>query len=543
MKKLLFLLSVLCSSPALSQVKQSGTVTPGHAVQWTMNGTIQDAGPATRGTLTSLGITASGPSFCINSDLVTSAGWQQFCFGVTTAGGGTISVQNFGTAPAKPFTVTVNGTPYQFPFTTSGILGPVSTTIGHLATWNNTTGTLLADGGAVLIPGGSSGQVQINQSGVFGGITNTALTALINTATASLPGSIPAWPNNTTTFFRGDGTYSTLPTATTGALGVVRPDGTSITIAGGVISSVPVGGAPTNPAMRLTLVSGVPVPTTDQSGIASHYCTPYPGGSAAATAFVPITTDGINFTMTSVGELTQTTTDATKSPAAVANNSVYDVFLWSDAGTIRCTRGPAWSSDTSRGTGAGTSEIDFTTVFPTNKNAITNGPAANRGVLFGSERSNGSAVLMDSALFRWVSNVYNAVPRKVALVLTGSSGGYGTASWRQWDGNSSAQVDILQTLAGIPLQLSALGEATNTSTNAFCPVAIGIDSATLPSGYWASNQLVTIGATQNTSANYADYAGLGRHFAAMLEYASTGTCTQVGASAVIQSGLFGTVQN
>ena len=61
------------------------------------------------------------------------------------------------------------------------------------------------------IPGGSNGQVQFNNSGAFGGLTNTQLTADINNVTASLSGLIPAFPNNTTTFFRGDGTYSALP--------------------------------------------------------------------------------------------------------------------------------------------------------------------------------------------------------------------------------------------------------------------------------------------------------------------------------------------
>lgn len=40
-------------------------------------------------------------------------------------------------------------------------------------------------------------------------LTQTQLTALINAATASLSGALPAWPNNTTTYFRGDGTYVT----------------------------------------------------------------------------------------------------------------------------------------------------------------------------------------------------------------------------------------------------------------------------------------------------------------------------------------------
>jgi len=98
----------------------------------------------------------------------------------------------------------------------------------------------------------------------------TQLTAFLNLASSSLQGLVPAWPNNTTTFFRGDGTYATpsyatganptatagpsvvngsaatfmrsdaapaVQTATTGQLGLVEPDGSTITIAAGKISA------------------------------------------------------------------------------------------------------------------------------------------------------------------------------------------------------------------------------------------------------------------------------------------------------------------
>lgn len=42
-------------------------------------------------------------------------------------------------------------------------------------------------------------------------LSQTQLTSLINPATSSLPGALPAWPNNTTAFFRGDGTYAAPP--------------------------------------------------------------------------------------------------------------------------------------------------------------------------------------------------------------------------------------------------------------------------------------------------------------------------------------------
>ena len=56
-------------------------------------------------------------------------------------------------------------------------------------------------------PGGSNLQIQYNNGGSFGGLTDVQGTARIQAATSSLSGALPAWPNNTTTFFRGDGTY------------------------------------------------------------------------------------------------------------------------------------------------------------------------------------------------------------------------------------------------------------------------------------------------------------------------------------------------
>lgn len=58
-------------------------------------------------------------------------------------------------------------------------------------------------------PGGSTGQIQFNNSGVFGGLSNTALTADINVFSTSLSGAVPASGGGTTTFLRADGTFAT----------------------------------------------------------------------------------------------------------------------------------------------------------------------------------------------------------------------------------------------------------------------------------------------------------------------------------------------
>lgn len=91
---------------------------------------------------------------------------------------------------------------------------------GNLACFNGTTGLLQDCGsapttvpltvGVTPVNSAVTGQVIYVNGTVLGQYSNSQLTALINPATASLSGALPAWPNNTSTFFRGDGTYVTL---------------------------------------------------------------------------------------------------------------------------------------------------------------------------------------------------------------------------------------------------------------------------------------------------------------------------------------------
>jgi len=66
-------------------------------------------------------------------------------------------------------------------------------------------------------------------------LTQTQLTAFINPATASLSGALPAWPNTTTTYFRGDATYQPLNFAAIGGVAAAAqlPTPTASTLGGG----------------------------------------------------------------------------------------------------------------------------------------------------------------------------------------------------------------------------------------------------------------------------------------------------------------------
>lgn len=227
--------------------------------------------------------------------------------------------------------------------------------------------------------------------------------------------------------------------------------------------------APFEPQGRLTLTSATPILTGDVTGAGTIYY------ALARGSRVPLY-DGAYWHPFTFAELSQALSDTTKSPAAAVANACYDLFVWNDAGTLRCTRGPAWvdaktftvtiaspavftcashglaegqpivlstsgalptglsaatvyyvinsgfttgafqvsatrlgsaintsgsqsgthtltQNMTVRGTGAGTTELTRIGGLFVNANAITNGPAANRGLYVGTIFTNGSGTV------------------------------------------------------------------------------------------------------------------------------------------------------
>jgi hypothetical protein len=96
---------------ASDQIEQSGNVTPLHAAAWVTDGVINDAGPASNGLLSGIGVTlqtVTGIGLGINNAPVTGP-YQQLALGFGANGHGFLSLQNFGTAPAEALDIIVNG--------------------------------------------------------------------------------------------------------------------------------------------------------------------------------------------------------------------------------------------------------------------------------------------------------------------------------------------------------------------------------------------------------------------------------------------------
>jgi hypothetical protein len=290
--------------------------------------------------------------------------------------------------------------------------------------------------------------------------------------------------------------------------------------ASGVVRFPSLVSLPVSPQGRLTLASGTPVMTSDQAAKTTVYYTPYLG------QFVPIY-DGTRFIATDTGgELSQATTDTTKSPAAVAANSNYDIFACNDGGTMRATRGPAWTSDTARGTGAGTTELQRLNGIWTNKNAVTNGPAANRGTYVGTVRSNASAQIDfllggtasgGSAAMIGVWNAYNRRQVKAA-VIDSASYTYSTATWRAAHNSNANRISAVFGLSEDAVAASVSLTVLVQATNATAYVGIALDSTSAQPAHFNIKFFAASTLCEDpVLATYEDYPGLGFHYLQCME--------------------------
>jgi len=296
--------------------------------------------------------------------------------------------------------------------------------------------------------------------------------------------------------------------------------------------------SPQTPGGRLTLATGTPVTTADQTGKTTIYYTPYMGDK------IPIY-NGSSFTNTTFTELSVATSDTTKSPAAIGASKVNDWFVWNDGGTIRIGHGPDWTDDNTRSAGTALTMVNGIYL---NNATITNGPAASRGTYVGTTRSNSSSQLSDSASLRHTWNLYNRTPRSMVCAKeTADSWTYTTATFRQANANTANQLDFCVGLIEDQVYAEARMICRNSSLGVYMTAGIGTNSTSVNSATTVQGATAAV-VSQNfqSFASYVGYPVLGRNTLVQLEYsAATGTTTFFGDGGFtgneMQTGIFGTV--
>jgi hypothetical protein len=297
------------------------------------------------------------------------------------------------------------------------------------------------------------------------------------------------------------------------------------------------------PQGRLTLTSGVAITTADVVGATSIYFTPTGGNQ------VPVY-DGTNMVPTEFAELTLALDSTSGHTGYHQSAKNFDLFVVNDSGTIRLGTGPAWSSDTSRGTGAGTTELDFSkSGIPTNKNTMTlrfgsasgntASAAANQATYVGSFRAVADGQATDSKARRLLFNAYNQTLRAIRVSDSALSWTYSTAAWRQANGSASNQIDVLDGLGGVTVDVKSMGFGnSSTATARQVRSGIGLDSTTgLATGATGTAVSVSSATATPMYSFYAGSLGLGKHSVTWLEFGG-GTDTQTWFGTDTTSGNF-----
>jgi hypothetical protein len=210
------------------------------------------------------------------------------------------------------------------------------------------------------------------------------------------------------------------------------------------------------PQGRLTLVSNTPVLTSDVVGASTVYYTPYIGDAIPEATGDPV---GTGFDNTTFSQLTLSLNSAYQTAG-----NIYDIFVLANGTPFICAADPAWPSSTSRGTGAGTTQLTQLLGIWVNANTISycyNGTtrsqfAAGYGVYVGSiyMTANGATTFnikpaataggTNNVVGMW--NAYNRVPLKT--ISRDSSGyTYSTSNaWRPADGSNSNRISMVDGL-------------------------------------------------------------------------------------------------
>jgi hypothetical protein len=264
---------------------------------------------------------------------------------------------------------------------------------------------------------------------------------------------------------------------------------------------------------RLTLESGVPISTSNQSGKTTLYFSPFGGNQIGLY-------DGSVWSVLSFSELSLSLSGYTASKP-------YDIFAYNNAGSV-ALESLVWTNTTTRATALVLQDGVY----------VKSGATTRR--YLGSILINASGGQCDDTLSApSVWNLYNRRERPVGVSDSTSSWTWATPGgvFRASRNTTANSVDVFVGIAGLSrIRLVASSMGLLDDGNGVLGVGIGIDSSTTNSAQLS--QTVSVGSSVNTMmptiATYDGYPAIGKRQFRWLEYGNsfsgTGTATLYGAT-------------
>lgn len=290
----------------------------------------------------------------------------------------------------------------------------------------------------------------------------------------------------------------------------VNVDGSTLEIASDTLRAKP----SNRPAQgRLTLASGDPCPSADQTAKSTLYYTPDIGNLI----------DLYNGSVWS----TQAFTELSIALSGLVSGRPYDVFLYDNAGTLTLEL-TAWTNDTTRAT-----------ALVRQDGVLVKSGATTRRYL-GTIRTTSATTTEDSARRRFVWNAYNRRRRPLRRIDTTASWTYNVDTIRQARADALNQVEVVLGLAEDSVEIT-LHVVAQMSTGAYT-VYIGLDSTTARAADSGAAQQGGGGINIPMTAGMEITPTVGYHYFAWLERAGGGgTATVTGEGTNSRSILRGSV--
>lgn len=313
------------------------------------------------------------------------------------------------------------------------------------------------------------------------------------------------------------------------------------------LTGLPLTAGISQPQGRLTLVSGSPVMTSDQTAKSQIFYDCYIGKTVSYF-------NGTNDLGDSISSCEVSLTMQTTGTGVTNSGGVFDIW-WVHSGANRvCVAtngsGGGWASDTggsNTARGTGYSQVHNTRGYWTNVNAIThcyNGAtdygsisadqATYLGTITTTAAGQTGVALKPSAAsggtnnFVGLFNAYNRVPITAVSRDSTSSWNYASATWRQTDSSNSNRISFVDGLQVVNLIANSSVNIVFSATNCFGATGANLDATTGQPNIIAqiNTNSASIATTVMSKENY--YPVIGLHFIQGMESAGGGTCTFFG---------------